>query len=174
MKQGARFAAIALLVGLAVFLAVIGEGALREIDSLSEPGNPHKDLSVGVALRTHLHNKAIHLPICLAFAALGLSAASFRNVHLEALARWCVLLGFAAAIGAVATGLGQAGVYEGGGKEWIVVAHRAAGYATMASLGVWAILAWIRPLRLWAFFLGLVTIMLITLTGFLGGIVAHG
>jgi uncharacterized membrane protein len=174
MTRGARILTMVMLVGLAVFLLAIGESALHEIASLSDPGSPHHDIAVGLSLRTHLHNKAIHLPIGLSIVAFALSAACLKYPHLESSARWCILLAFVASIAAAVAGLGQAGVYEGGGKEWIVVAHRTSAFATLASLGVWTLMAWIRPLRFWAVVLGVVTVLLIGVTGFLGGVVAHG
>jgi uncharacterized membrane protein len=174
MKPGVRVAAIAVLFLLGVFMLLIGESASREIASLSGPGDPHKEVSFRVALQTHLHNKAIHLPIGLVIVAFGMSCAAFKSDRIDSAVRWCLVIAFAGAVGAVVTGLGQAGVYEGGGKEWIVVAHRTAAFSMTASLGVWTLFAWTRPLRTWAFFLGLITLALVGLTGLLGGIVAHG
>jgi|WetSurMetagenome_2_1015567.scaffolds.fasta_scaffold230022_3 uncharacterized membrane protein len=174
MRMSSRITGFVVLIMLALFVFLTGESASREIASLAEPGTPHKEISLGSALTAHLHNKAIHLPIGLAIVAFGLSSAAFKFDGFDQPARWCLLFAFAGAIGAVITGLGQAGVYEGGGKEWIVVAHRTAAYAMLGTLGVWTLFAWIRPLRVWAIVLGLVTMALVAFTGLLGGIIAHG
>jgi uncharacterized membrane protein len=174
MKQSLRATVALSLIGLAAFLATVAVRSFREVEELSEPGAPHQVINVWLSLSTHLHNKAVHIPIGLTIVAFALSFVSFWDPALESPARWCILGAFFAAVVAIAAALGQVGVYEGGGREWIVVVHRSGGYATAASLGIWAFLAWIRPLRRWALALGFVTVILIALTGFFGGVIAHG
>ncbi len=126
------------------------------------------------SLRGHLHNKVIHIPIGFALSALFISLLAIRYPELEPAIRWLVVVAAVGSIAAFFTGSYQANAYVGSSKEWVVDLHRAVGISTAAALWAWAAMCWIRRLRKWSLTAGVAVLLLITLAGFLGGVIAHG
>jgi len=180
----------------AIFAAVLFPSAVAEVtqrtttvqaisnpDSLTQSKDTSSDEDEGPndyvvkpwrSLRTHLHNKIIHVPIGFALSAFLLSLVSrFRPDVLPAV-KWLVLVAALGAIAAYLTGTSQAEAFEGSSKEWVVETHQRLGIATACSLWIWAGLSWIPRFRNPAFAAGILALILIAITGFFGGIIAHG
>lgn len=126
------------------------------------------------ALRGHLHNKIIHVPIGFAMSAFLLLLLALRRAEFQPAIRWLVLVAALGALAAYITGTSQAAVLEGGSRDWVIELHERLGIATAILLCAWAGSLWIRPLRKWAFLAGVVVMGLLVVTGFFGGVLAHG
>ncbi len=122
----------------------------------------------------HLHNKLIHIPIGFGLSAFLLSLLALRWKEYAPAIRWLVLVAALGSIAAFLTGTQQAVALEGSSKDWVVSLHRTLGISTMISLCVWAVFQWVTPLRRWSIILGVLASLLIFVTGFFGGILAHG
>ena len=138
-----------------------------------QPEEPYQ-LEVAEALTEHLHNKMIHVPIGLALAAFLLSLLKFKLPELQAGVRWLVLLAAIGGVAAYFAGIVQADVFEGAYKGWIVALHEKLGVATIFLMWMWALFEFLRPLKKYAVVVGVIVVLLILVTGFYGGILAHG
>ncbi len=126
------------------------------------------------SLEGHLHNKIIHVPIGFGLAACFLSILALRWPEHTAGIRWLVLLAALGGIAAYFTGSHQALALEGGSKDWIIDLHRTLGITTASFLCLWAVSVWVASLRKWSVYLGILATVLLFVTGFFGGILAHG
>jgi uncharacterized membrane protein len=126
------------------------------------------------SLEGHLHNKIIHIPIGFGLAAMFLSLLALWRPEYQPGVRWLVLVAAVGAVAAVAAGLHQAVTMEGGSKDWVIGIHKTLGITTMLVLWIWAATQWIRPFRRWSIFVGVTATLLILITGFYGGVLAHG
>ncbi len=126
------------------------------------------------SLTGHLHNKIIHVPIGFGLSAFFLSLLSLRWREYEAGIRWLVPLAALGAIAAFVTGTQQAMALEGGSKDWVIALHRTLGILTLTSLCAWALVLWLPRIKRWSFLAAVVSCGLLLVTGFFGGILAHG
>jgi len=152
--------------------------ASQQSASVSKPEEqfaPHPyTLKVWHSLEGHLHNKIIHLPIGFGLAAVFLTLLSLRWHEYEPAIRWLVVIAAIGAVAAFVTGTRQAAALEGGSKDWVIQLHRALGISTMTVLCGWAIVAWLPRLKRWSLLLAILSSALLFITGFFGGILAHG
>ena len=126
------------------------------------------------SLNGHLHNKLIHVPIGFGLSAFFLSLLSLRWREYEPGVRWLVVLAALGSVAAYLTGSQQAVSLEGGSKDWVISLHRTLGILTMTSLCVWAIVLWLPRIKRWSIFAAILSCGLLLVTGFFGGILAHG
>jgi len=126
------------------------------------------------ALLEHPHNKLVHFPLALAVAAALLLVLGRRRRELELAGRWLVWLAALGGAAAYFTGRLQEDAFDGEPKEWLVGTHGRWGTATAIVLAVWALLTLWKPARKHAWLWGLLALALVLVTGFYGGIVAHG
>jgi uncharacterized membrane protein len=138
-----------------------------------EPQEPYQ-LNYREALTEHLHNRVVHLPIGFALAAFLLSLLALRWQELQHAVRWLVLAAALASILAYITGTSQAQFFEVSIKKWVVEIHQRLGIITAAGLFIWTLFLFIRSLKKFAFLIGVLVVILILITGFYGGILAHG
>jgi uncharacterized membrane protein len=125
------------------------------------------------AAREHLHNKFIHVPVGFALAAFAVSLLSFRRKELQPAVRVLVLIAAVGAVFAYFTGVVQAREFEGGPEQWVVDLHKWLGISTAVLLWVWAVFLSLRRLERYALAVGLGVVLLVLVTGFFGGILAH-
>jgi len=97
-----------------------------------------------------------------------------RRPELDVAGRWLVWFAALGGIAAYFTGRIQEEAFEGEPKEWLVHLHGRWGTATAIALVVWALLTLWKPARKHAWLWGLVAAVLVLITGFYGGVVAHG
>jgi uncharacterized membrane protein len=126
------------------------------------------------SLRAHLHNKLVHAPIGFALSAFLLSLLALRRPEVLPAIRWLVLVAAIGSVAAYVTGTMQAVGYDGSAKEWVVDLHERLGIGTAVTLSFWAVSFWVQPLKKWVLLIGVVAIILVFVTGFFGGIIAHG
>jgi uncharacterized membrane protein len=126
------------------------------------------------ALFGHLHNKVIHVPIGFAMSAFLLSLLALRWSELQPAIRWLVLVAALGSLVAYLTGTHQATFLEGGSKDWVIDIHEDFGIASACTLWVWAASFWVRPLKKWSILFAVLAMFLIIVTGFFGGVLAHG
>ena len=126
------------------------------------------------ALRAHLHNKIIHVPIGFALSGFLLSLIALRWREVEPAIRWLALVAALGSIVAYLSGSSQAAFLEGGSKDWVIQLHQKLGIATAALLWIWTASCWIRRFNRWSIVFGGLVVILIIATGFFGGIIAHG
>lgn len=126
------------------------------------------------AILEHPHNKVVHAPLALGLAAALLLLLARRRPELDLAGRLLVWLAALGGAAAYFSGRAQAEAFEAEPKEWLVHLHGKWGLATAIVLGVWALLTLWGPTRRLAWLWGLVAAALVLITGFYGGIVAHG
>jgi uncharacterized membrane protein len=160
------------------------EGAAPRTDSSSAVGSAKSEtvpqhetaytLKFWRSLKGHLHNKIVHVPIGFVLSAFFLSLLAFRRPELNSAIRWLVLTAAFGSLLAYLTGTGQEEFFEGGGKEWLVNMHERFAITTAAVLWGWAAAFWVQILSRYRFFFGTAAMLLVIITAFLGGVIAHG
>ncbi len=121
----------------------------------------------------HLHNKIIHFPIAISITAFFLSILNFRYKKYDQTILILVIIAFVTSIVAIITGLNQESHFEGGAKEWIVEIHETIGFVIAACLLLWAIVLKIPTIKKYHWIVGIAVALLVSITGFLGGIISH-
>ncbi|HYM81916.1 MAG TPA: DUF2231 domain-containing protein [Candidatus Limnocylindria bacterium] len=125
------------------------------------------------ALFEHAHNAIVHFPIAFTLAALGLTLFARGRPGFGSAARLLLWLAALGATAAFFSGRIQEQNFEGEPKEWLVELHEKLGIATALGLWTWlAIASWERSRR-FAWLLGLIVAVLVGITAFYGGVVAH-
>jgi pimeloyl-ACP methyl ester carboxylesterase len=150
-----------------------GGGEEKSVDSSSAEPSQEFVLKPWRALRSHLHNKIIHVPVGFSLSAFFLSLLALKKPELQPAIRWLVLIAALASLAALITGSNQAAAYEGGSKEWVVQLHRELGIAAAVSLWIWCAVHWLRSFREWAFSAGVLAVLVLIAAGFFGGVIAH-
>jgi uncharacterized membrane protein len=130
--------------------------------------------AMGDEMLHHPHNKVVHFPLALALAAALLLLVARRRPELEPAGRWLVWLAALGGVAAYFSGRLQEEAFEGEPKAWLVDLHEKWGLATAIVLVAWALLTLWGPGRKHAWLWGLVAAALVLITGFYGGVVAHG
>lgn len=153
---------------------IVAAETLRAARGGPAAARPYSMPPMREAVFDHLHNKLVHVPLTLAVvAALALLIAR-RRPDLEAGGRWLVWLAALGGAGAYVTGRLQKQEFNGEPKEWLAGLHERWGTAAAIVLLVWALLTLWKPARRYAWLWGLVAAALAVITGFYGGILAHG
>ena len=126
-------------------------------------------------LLDHPHNKLVHFPIVLGLGGFALLALARRRPELLPVAHAVIWLAAASAVAAYFSGRFQEEEFKGRPKEWLGELHERASTAVTLACGAWALLVGLRPRR-WgpAVILGAVIVAMMLLTGYLGGLLAHG
>jgi hypothetical protein len=172
-RPGSIARGLALLAGCAI-LAYLAITTYQEIALLNDGESASYEIHVWKALSTHLHNKAVHAPIGFALVTFLFAFLSIWRKEFRRAAQWSALVTLISFIPSIVTGLEQATVYEGASREWVVVAHRAFGFSAAVLWGGWTLVLWRSPGRIWERVLALLALAMLAVTGFLGGVIAHG
>ncbi len=124
-------------------------------------------------LFAHMHNKIVHFPIALGLMGAVLAILSRRWSHYESAAR--LLIGLAAlfALAAYFAGEAQKDPFEGSELEAVLEWHERLGVATTVVLWLGVVVSLTPPARRWLWVWALLVFVLIPVTGFFGGILAH-
>lgn len=121
----------------------------------------------------HMHNKLVHFPIVIGIVAFLLTLVNIKTKNHERVILALIIAGILFSIGTIVTGLNQAEPFDGTGKQWLVEFHRNTGIALTASYICWLVFTSVQRLKKFSWIIGLLTTSLITLAGFLGGVIAH-
>jgi len=124
-------------------------------------------------LLEHLHNKIIHFPIAFVLGGFLLTLLNFRWKEFDWSIRILVALAALASLAALFSGENQAAAFESTAKEWLVEVHESFGIATIISIWVWTAMLFINPLKRFAPLAAFIAAILVLITGFYGGIIAH-
>jgi len=149
-------------------------GAPTHADSVQAARPPYRMPPLGKALLHDPHNKIIHFPIVLTLVAAVMMIVARRKPELEPVAFWLVWAAALSALAAYFSGVYQAEEFEKSPKHWLVETHRNWGIAVGIAHAAWVLLLLRAGTRRYAWVWGLVVAALVAVTGFLGGLVAHG
>jgi len=125
------------------------------------------------AIFKHLHNKLIHFPIALSVLAFLFFLLSFRYPEFKKPAQITLLIAALSTIPVYFSGESQIENFEKGAKEWLAETHEEFGIFTIISIWLWLFVSYIKGIKKFAIVLGIITMILISITGFYGGILAH-
>jgi uncharacterized membrane protein len=125
-------------------------------------------------LFNHPHNKIVHFPLAFGIAGAIFVFVSLKKPEMMTAVRILWLLAALASVGAYFSGESQEEPFEKGALHEVVEQHEKLGIATGISLGIGFIISMIRRLRSLAVFWAIVVFALILVTGYYGGVLAHG
>ena len=134
---------------------------------------PEFVLSLNEELSSHLHNKIVHFPIAIGVLAFFFSLLHIKRKSYETTVFILVILGLIFSLLAFITGINQLEPFVGTGKYWVVVLHRYFGISILITYFLWLFFLLIEKIKRYAWIIGLVVFILILVTGFLGGVIAH-
>jgi len=124
------------------------------------------------SMKDHLHNKIVHFPVALGIVGSLFVLISLRKPEMLTAARILWFLAAATAVGAYFSGHLQEGPFESGAMHNIFEVHETLGTVTAIALWVGFFLTLIRRLRglniLWA----IIVLLLASVTGYYGGLLA--
>ena len=125
------------------------------------------------AFRGHLHNKIVHFPLALGLAAAVLFLVAPRWPAYEPAARALLIAAAVAAVAAYLSGGAQEEAFEDSPFHSVVELHEKFGIGTAITLWIGVALTfWARARRFLPVY-GLLLILLLSATGFLGGVLSH-
>ncbi|MFN4182868.1 MAG: hypothetical protein ACK4G3_06675 [bacterium] len=124
-------------------------------------------------LAEHPHSKVIHFPIALAYIAFLFLLLGYRYKFLRDSVGILVLISALTGIASYFTGILQIEEFMGEPEEWLALFHRNMGIATTASLWLWFITFYWKAGKKFSLFFAVLSVLLVTITSFLGGILAH-
>ena len=153
-------------------IAVNGKSIESENETKAENEKPFV-LDITKELTDHLHNKIVHFPIALGTLAFILTLLNFKEKKFDKAILITVALGFIFSMVAFFTGLNQAEPFEGTGKEWLVNIHMYFGLSLFFMYFVWLVFLIIDQIKKYSWIIGSIVFVLILITGFLGGVIAH-
>jgi len=125
------------------------------------------------AFTGNLHNKIVHFPLALGLAAAVFFMIAPRWPAYEPAARLLLIAGALAAVVAFFSGRAQEEQFEDSPFRSVVALHEKFGITTAITL--WAGVAltfWVRARRFMPLY-GILLILLLVCTGFLGGVLSH-
>lgn len=120
----------------------------------------------------HTHNKIVHFTVALSLAAFLFTLLNFKWRQFDWTIKILVLISAIAGVAAYFTGSLQAVMFEGESIEWVVKLHRTYGIISAIALWVWLIFLFLNPLKKYAWIIGTIIFILVSITGFYGGIIA--
>ena len=138
------------------------------------PQAPYVMPPLGQALLADLHNKIIHFPIVLGLLGALLVLVAQRKTQYETIAFWVVWFAVLSTLAAYFSGLAASTEFLHRPKRWIMETHMrwAIGLAVAECVMLLALLR--RRTHGLAAVMSFVVAALVVVTGFLGGLVAHG
>jgi uncharacterized membrane protein len=131
------------------------------------------EIKIPNAFTEHIHNKVIHFPIALTFAGFLLMYFYWKDDKYRNAVLTLVGLGTLAAIAAYFSGQIQEAAFEGTPKEWVVGNHETFGIISAISLVLWTISLFSINYKKLSIILSITTLILVLITGFYGGVIAH-
>lgn len=129
--------------------------------------------NISDALFEHIHNKIIHFPISLAVAAFLFALFGYKDNRYDSTIKILLLIAGLFAIAAFFTGTQQIDPFIGEPKEWLANTHRLLGIGSAVSIWVWYLTLMMKPLNKFKWLFAIITVLIISATGFYGGVLAH-
>lgn len=123
-------------------------------------------------LLEHPHNKIVHFVVALSIAAFLFTLLNFKWRQFDWTIKILVLISSLAASAAYFSGTAQATPFLGEPIEWVVDLHRTLGIISASSLWLWLVFLFVNPLKKYAWIIGAIIFVLVSITGFYGGILA--
>lgn len=158
-------------------IAVNGMAVSKAINNEEpvETQEPEFILKPGEQMFTHLHNKIVHFPIALTLVAFLFSLMNLKKQSPCLLESIKILLGISlfTAIAAYFTGGNQLTAFIGDPKEWLGNTHRVSGVISSVLILLWFAALFVERTKKSAWVIGLIVVIGISITGFLGGVLAH-
>lgn len=121
----------------------------------------------------HTHNKIVHFTVALSIVAFLFTLLNFNWRQFDMTIKILVLLSALASVAAYFTGIPQAAVFEGETIEWVVKLHKNLGIISGGTLWLWFIFLFVTPLKKYAWIIGAIIFILVSITGFYGGVIAN-
>jgi uncharacterized membrane protein len=140
----------------------------------SGPQTPYIMPPIGQAVMSDPHNKLIHFPIVLGLTAAVMVLISRRKPQYEPVAFWLVWFALLSTLAAYFSGFYQSTEFMHRPKRWIMETHERFAIGLAMAECVWILALLRRSTRGLATMMSFVVVALILVTGFLGGLVAHG
>ncbi len=131
-----------------------------------------KEVTFGAAFE-HLHNKLIHFPIALTLIALLLLILGYKEKQYLSAVKIIVPTAALLTIATVLTGRGQTAPFEGTATYQLVETHELLGFGVLASLILWSVSLYVKPLEKFIYTIAILTFILVSITGLYGGVIAH-
>ncbi len=131
-----------------------------------------KEVTFGAAFQ-HLHNKLIHFPIALTLIALLLLILGYKEKQYLSAVKIIVPTAALLTIATVLTGQGQTAPFEGTTAYQLVETHELLGFGVLASLILWSVSLYVKPLEKYIYPIAILTFILVSITGLYGGVIAH-
>lgn len=159
-------------------VAETNEAAAAEAESRDDSGGGDEPGALQAipwqtAFTGHLHNKIVHFPLALGLAAAVLFLVAPRWPAYEPAARALLIAAALAAVAAYFSGGAQEEPFEDSPFHSVVELHEKFGIGTAITLWIGVALTfWARARRFLPVY-GLLLILLLSATGFLGGVLSH-
>jgi uncharacterized membrane protein len=125
------------------------------------------------AFTGHLHNKVVHFPLALGLAAAVILMIAPRWPAYEPAARVLLIAGALASVVAYFSGQAQHEPFEDSPFHSVVELHETLGIATAIALWSGVALTYAGRARRFMPLFGVVLLLLLAATGFLGGVLSH-
>lgn len=142
----------------------------NESSNEQEPRDPKTIMKE--AMWSHFHNKIIHFPLALGLAASILILFASKRPEMLLTIRILLIVAALFAVAAYFTGKAQEEPFEKGEMHEFVEVHQWFGVASGVCLWVGVFVSR-KPTNFMTLY-GVVQLILLSVTGFLGGILAHG
>lgn len=144
--------------------AAPARASLREVLA----GIPWKDAATG-----HLHNKLVHFPLAFGLAAAVILLVGARWPAYAPAGRVLLVIAALVAVGAFFTGQAQMAPFVGSPLEDVLGLHRLMGLVTATSLWAGVLVTFVEKARPLRPVLGIWLLVVLSVTGFLGGVLSH-
>jgi uncharacterized membrane protein len=130
-------------------------------------------LIIGNALFEHIHNKIIHFPIALAFVGFILAVLGNKDDRYQLVIKIMLLIAGVFAVIAFFRGTNQFDHFIDNPKEWLAETHRLLGIASAIFIWLWYLALIVKPMKKFNLIFAVITVILVSLTGLYGGVLAH-
>jgi uncharacterized membrane protein len=151
----------------------IAVGKAVKQEKTVEMKEPEFILKPGEQMFAHLHNKIVHFPIALTLVAFLFSLLNIKKQNYDLVIKILLGISLLTGISAYFTGNFQLTPFIGEPKEWLANTHRLTGIISTSFILIWFVTLFIERTKKYSWVIGLVVVIAILITGFLGGVLAH-
>ena len=158
---------------------IVQSDSLKQVDNMLNHTQMSKEdmqemyeIKMPDMILEHTHNKIVHFTVALSLAAFLFTLLNFKWKQFDWTIKILVLISAIAGVAAYFTGSSQAVMFEGEAIEWVVQLHRTYGIISAIALWLWLISLFLNPIKKYAWIIGTIIFILVSITGFYGGIIA--